>query len=198
MIGFSRQLPPKDDPCCRHDTSECQRYRWWIKQTGKTVRVTQGAFAGYEGRLTGTNFTHGIVSHRAGCQLHASWGTIVITYADLEVVRGGGPPECCGKECCCGPCDRCGAGLMGGECVAECRKVRGHPDLQTVEEHAKRLTKLVLFSTAYGSREQTAARVQEHLERYFHTCGCPSWHDPHSERTGYYLEQGCRGRRGSF
>jgi hypothetical protein len=58
---------------------------------------------------------------------------------------------------------------MGGECVAECRKVRGHHDHQTVEDHAKHLAKLVLFATAYGgSHEQIAARVQEHLERYFY------------------------------
>ena len=39
---------------------------------------------------------------------------------------------------------------------------------QTVNEHAKRIIRLVSFSAAYGGEPFAAAqRVQEHLERYF-------------------------------
>ncbi len=40
---------------------------------------------------------------------------------------------------------------------------------RTVEEHARRLTKLALLSDAYhASREQTTAHVRRYLEEYFH------------------------------
>ncbi len=40
---------------------------------------------------------------------------------------------------------------------------------RTFEEHASRLTKLALFSNAYGAtREQTNARILRYLEKYFH------------------------------
>lgn len=62
------------------------------------------------------------------------------------------------------------------DCKMECcpphrhgKPIEGDPNLKTARQHAVRITKIALFSTAYGaSRVQAAARVQEHLERYFH------------------------------
>ncbi len=55
----------------------------------------------------------------------------------------------------------------GGSPDSDCPGVeKGSP--LTIRGHAKRITKLVLFSTAYNaSRDATDQRVQEHLERYF-------------------------------
>lgn len=67
MFARSIRPPEKDNPCCKHNTPECQQYQWWLKQMGKTVRVTRGAFAGYLGRLSGVDYASGQITHRSGC-----------------------------------------------------------------------------------------------------------------------------------
>lgn len=160
--------PKADPPSCAHDTASCKRYQWWIKQQGKTVKITRGAFAGYIGRLHGVNYNYGVIAHRAGCYLHASIRHLDVAYVDLQVVdENSTPPKCC--ECCCGYCNHCGHGLIGGECDVQCHGAPYHPEPLSTEEQAKYLTKLVLFGTAYNAtREQIVARVQERLEQYRH------------------------------
>lgn len=181
MFGRSKRPPAADLTHCTHDTAECQRYQWWIKQHGKTVRVTRGAFAGYIGRLCGLGFTHGTVVHRAEYGLPSSTRELTVAYTDLEVVDDGPgePPSCC--ECCCGYCDRCGHGLTGGECSNECHNNIGDRlegirqgladlarDPKTARRHAAWITKIVLYATAYGrSREHTAEQVEEYLMQHF-------------------------------
>ena len=62
-------------------------YYWWLRQQGKTVKVTKGAFSGYIGRLSGTRVPMcATVAFRTGRADRAYVREVQVIWADLEVV----------------------------------------------------------------------------------------------------------------
>ena len=69
-------------------------YEWWLKQQGKTVRITKGSLHGYMGRLSGPICSgYATVTFRTGMPAKAYLREVKVIYGDLEVVDD--PGLCC-------------------------------------------------------------------------------------------------------